>query len=201
MRRDVVDRLADGRDLLGVLVRDLDPELVLELHDQLDEIERVRIEVLLERGLLRDIRLLDPELLGQDFLDSLEDFLARRCHVTSLICGGQEIAHDHTTSVCPTCFAAVRRAPRRPQTSFSTPRAASRTAFAIAVREELPCAITARPRRPSRYAPPYVSGSSRSRSPRAAGRIRRPPTLPRRLAVISSRSALRTLRIVPSSVF
>src|SRR6476620_11277418 len=87
VRRDVVDGLADGRDLLGVLVRDLDPELVLELHDQLDEVERVRVEILLERRLLRDVRLFDPELLGQDFLDSLEDFLARRCHVTSFIGG------------------------------------------------------------------------------------------------------------------
>jgi hypothetical protein len=46
--RDVVDGLSDSRDLLGVLVRDLDPELILELHDQLDEIERVGVEILLE---------------------------------------------------------------------------------------------------------------------------------------------------------
>src|SRR5919202_4402169 len=39
MRGDVVDRLADGLDLLGVLVRDLDAELVLQLHDQLHEVE------------------------------------------------------------------------------------------------------------------------------------------------------------------
>ena len=48
MRRDVVDGLSDCRDLLSVLVRDLDPELVLELHDQLDEVERVK-EVLVEQ--------------------------------------------------------------------------------------------------------------------------------------------------------
>ena len=51
VRRDVVDGLADGLDLLGVLVGDLDSELVLELHDQLDEVERVGVEILLERGL------------------------------------------------------------------------------------------------------------------------------------------------------
>ena len=39
VRGDVVDCLADRRDLLGVVVGDLDPELVLELHDQLDEVE------------------------------------------------------------------------------------------------------------------------------------------------------------------
>src|SRR6202162_4850948 len=87
VRRDVIDSLADGRDLLGVLVRDLDPELILELHDQLDEVERVRVEILLERRLLGDVCLFDPELLGQYFLDSLEDFLARRCHVTSFVSG------------------------------------------------------------------------------------------------------------------
>src|SRR3954452_2999171 len=80
---DVVDGLPDGRDLLGVLVRDLDPEGVLELHDQLDQVERVGVEVLLERRLLGDLALLDPELLGQNLLDPLEDFIARRCHLTS----------------------------------------------------------------------------------------------------------------------
>src|SRR4029077_1476245 len=40
VRGDVVDCLADGRDLLRILVGDLDPELILELHDQLDEVER-----------------------------------------------------------------------------------------------------------------------------------------------------------------
>src|SRR5438270_12356430 len=88
VRRDVVDGLADGLDLLRVLVRDLDPELVLELHDQLDEVEGVGIEVFLEGSLLRDVRLFDAELLGEDLLDPLVDFLARRCHVTSLCCRG-----------------------------------------------------------------------------------------------------------------
>ena len=68
------------------------------------------------------------------------------------------------------------------------PAAASRIAFAIAVRDEFPCAITASPRRPRRYAPPYVSGSRRSRRWRAAGRISKPPSLPRVEERISSRS-------------
>src|SRR5205809_3605780 len=83
VRGDVVDGLADGLNLLRVLVGDLDPELVLELHDQLDEIERVRVEVLLEGRVLCDLAVVDTELLGQNFLYSLKDFLARRCHVTS----------------------------------------------------------------------------------------------------------------------
>src|SRR5918911_2050335 len=83
VRGDVVDRLANGLDFLRVLVRDLDPELILQLHDQLDQVERVGVEILLEGGLLGDLALLDAELLGQDVLDPLEDFLPRRGHVTS----------------------------------------------------------------------------------------------------------------------
>src|SRR6478609_6135768 len=98
VRSDVVDGLADGLDLLRVLVRDLDPELVLELHDQLDEVERVGVEVLLEGCLLRDVRLVDAELLGEDLLDPLVDFLARRCHVTSLWSWGWKARRSYKLS-------------------------------------------------------------------------------------------------------
>src|SRR5919202_3554133 len=54
VRGDVVDGLTDGLDLLSVVVGDLDPELVLQLHDQLHQVERVRVEVFLERRLLCD---------------------------------------------------------------------------------------------------------------------------------------------------
>src|SRR5688500_1012035 len=53
VRGDVVDRLPDRLDLLRVFVRDLDPELVLELHDQLNEVERIGVEILLEGRLVR----------------------------------------------------------------------------------------------------------------------------------------------------
>ena len=51
---------------------------------ELYEIERVRVEVLLERGLFCDRTFFHAELFGQNFLDPLVHFLARRCHVTSL---------------------------------------------------------------------------------------------------------------------
>src|SRR5690349_15461276 len=47
---DEVHRVSDGLDLLGLFVRDRDVEVVLELHDQFDRVERVRAEVLDERG-------------------------------------------------------------------------------------------------------------------------------------------------------
>src|SRR5690349_7366929 len=95
VRRDVIDRLTDSLDLLGVLVRDLDPELVLELHDQLDEVERVRVEVLLERRLFGDLILFDAELFRQDALDLLQDLFTGRCHGTSIV-GGSKSARSYT---------------------------------------------------------------------------------------------------------
>src|SRR5438874_855225 len=146
VRGDVVDSLTDRLDLLCVLVGNLDPELVFELHDQLDEIERVGVEIFLERGFLVDLAFVDAELLAQHFLHSLVHFLSRICHLTYLAGSGSERAGSNTPL--------SSRSWRRPRTSRSTPRAARRIAFAIALRPELPCAITARPRRPRRYAPP-----------------------------------------------
>src|SRR5499426_2486023 len=45
VRLDVIDRFLDARDLLGILVRDLDPELLLEGHHELHRVERVGAEV------------------------------------------------------------------------------------------------------------------------------------------------------------
>src|SRR5437667_12485337 len=42
---DVLDGVADGHDLLGVLVRDLEVEVLLQGHDELDGIEGVRARV------------------------------------------------------------------------------------------------------------------------------------------------------------
>src|SRR5438477_6625341 len=84
VRGDVVDSLTDRLNLLRVLVGNLDPELVFELHDQLDEIERVGVEIFLEGGFLVDLALVDAELLAQHFLHSLVHFLSRSCHLTYL---------------------------------------------------------------------------------------------------------------------
>src|SRR5690625_5110932 len=44
--RDEVDRITDGADAFGLLVADLDAELVLEAHDQFDHVQRVCAEIL-----------------------------------------------------------------------------------------------------------------------------------------------------------
>src|SRR5688572_13851051 len=84
LSRDVVDSLTDRLNLLSVLVRDLDPELVFQLHDQLDEVERVGVEILLKRSFRGDLALIDPELLDEHFFHPLVDLLARRCHLALL---------------------------------------------------------------------------------------------------------------------
>src|SRR4051794_6048859 len=66
---DVFDGFLDARDLLGVLVRDLDPELFLERHHQLHRVERVSPEVVDERRIRRNFFLVDAELLHDDALD------------------------------------------------------------------------------------------------------------------------------------
>src|SRR4029079_19293588 len=84
VRDDVVDSLADGRDLLRVLVRDLDSELVFELHDQLDQVEGVGVEILLERRLVRELVFVYAELLAEDGLDALGHFFTGQCHYFNL---------------------------------------------------------------------------------------------------------------------
>src|SRR5689334_7288456 len=63
---DVLDGVLDLADLLRLIVGNLDAELFLESHDQLDGIERVRAEVLNERSLRGDLLRVDAELLDDD---------------------------------------------------------------------------------------------------------------------------------------
>src|SRR6185312_2222317 len=68
---DVLDSLLNRRDLLGVLIGNLDLELLFEGHDELDRVERVGSQIVHERSLVRDLFLLDAQLLGNDGFDLL----------------------------------------------------------------------------------------------------------------------------------
>src|SRR5512147_718643 len=68
---DVVDGVLDLRDLLGVLVGDLDAELLLERHHELDGVEAVRAKVVHERSLGSDGPLLDSQLVDDDLLHAV----------------------------------------------------------------------------------------------------------------------------------
>src|SRR3954470_15987109 len=63
--------IADGAELFRLLVGDIDVELLLECHDQLDGIEAVRSEVFHEAGIACQLLPLDPELFDDDILDLL----------------------------------------------------------------------------------------------------------------------------------
>src|SRR5436305_5768162 len=68
---DVFHGLADVADLLGLLVRDLDPELLLEGHHQLHDVQGVGPQVLGEARLQGDLFFVDPELLDDDAFNLL----------------------------------------------------------------------------------------------------------------------------------
>src|SRR2546422_1572529 len=71
MLLDVFLRVTHGLDPLGLFVRDLHPELFLEAYDQLDQVERVCVEILHERGLWFHVAFVDAELLDDDLLEPL----------------------------------------------------------------------------------------------------------------------------------
>src|SRR5436305_11924037 len=64
----VVVRVADALNLLGVLVRDFDAELLLEAHDEFDGVERVRAEVVDEARVGRHLVLVNSKLVNDDLL-------------------------------------------------------------------------------------------------------------------------------------
>ncbi len=68
---DIVDRILDGRDLLGGVVGNLDPEFLLEGHDQLDDVEAVRAEIVDEARFLGDLVGLDAQMLDDDLLNAV----------------------------------------------------------------------------------------------------------------------------------
>src|SRR5687768_7289968 len=74
---DVIDRLADGLDLLGLFVGDRELELILELHDQLHGIEAVGVEVVDEVRFAGDLALIDAHLLADDLDDFAFDVFHR----------------------------------------------------------------------------------------------------------------------------
>jgi hypothetical protein len=71
----IVDRFLHAGDLLGVLVGDLDPELLLEGHHQLHGVEAVRPQVVDERRLGSHDLLFDAELVHDDLLDAIRNRL------------------------------------------------------------------------------------------------------------------------------
>src|SRR5438067_1683409 len=68
VRLDVLDRFLHAGDLLRILVGNLEPELLLERHHELDGVEGVGAQVVDERGVRRHFLFVHPELLHDDAL-------------------------------------------------------------------------------------------------------------------------------------
>src|SRR5665213_2412669 len=68
---DELDGVADGLDMLGRVIRDLDVELLLERHHQLDVVEAVGAQVVDEGGLLGDLLRIGVQVFDNDLADAL----------------------------------------------------------------------------------------------------------------------------------
>src|SRR6516165_12743059 len=97
VRIDVLDGLFDARNLLGVLVGNLDPELLLECHHQLDRVERVCAKIVYKRGIRRYLFFIDPELLHDDALH----FVGYRHHASCVRHHPDTSVHHPATSAMP----------------------------------------------------------------------------------------------------
>src|SRR5690606_6373112 len=65
---EITQGISNGAELFGVLVGDVDVELLLEGHDELDRVEAVGAEILHEARLVRQLLPLDAEFLDNDVL-------------------------------------------------------------------------------------------------------------------------------------
>ncbi len=98
MLLNVLEGITNRLDILGFFVRDLDTELFLELHNQLDQVERIRVEILHKLGICCDLLRFHTELLRYDTLNALEE---RGRHANHLPCKNPKprqcpgIMHEH----------------------------------------------------------------------------------------------------------
>ena len=69
-RYQILDRIFDGQDLFGGIVRNFASELLLESHHQLDRIQAVRPQVIDKARVFGNLVLLDAEMFDDDFLNA-----------------------------------------------------------------------------------------------------------------------------------
>jgi hypothetical protein len=76
---DEVDRVSHAHDARGFIVGNLDTEFLLELHYQLDQVERIGVQILNELRFAGYLLLLNPQLLGDNPLYALEKLVRHPC--------------------------------------------------------------------------------------------------------------------------
>jgi hypothetical protein len=84
-----LDGVADGDDGLGGVVRDLDVELFLEGHHELDGIEAVGPEIVDEVCVLGHLVGLDAEVLDHDLLHAVSDGFTHRSFLVRSVVDGR----------------------------------------------------------------------------------------------------------------
>ena len=70
---DVLDGVGDGLDLLGIVIRDVKDELLLEGHDDLNDVKGVETEVIDEVGLVGNLASVNLLEVLHDLKDTGED--------------------------------------------------------------------------------------------------------------------------------
>src|ERR1700682_5346563 len=85
---NVVPRATDRLDLFSVLVRYLHSVFFLEGHDQFDQVEGIRVQVVDERGVGCDLLGIHAELLGADAFELL---VAVPLHPTPLLASASAV--------------------------------------------------------------------------------------------------------------
>src|SRR6185312_3842804 len=73
MRFDELNSVFDGHDLFGGIVGNLATEFLFERHHELDRVETIGAQIVDETGVLRDLGLVDAQVLDHDFLYPLGD--------------------------------------------------------------------------------------------------------------------------------
>ena len=74
---DVADRVRDGGDVLRVVVGDLEVELLLDGHDELDDIQRVSTQIIDEARLRLHFVFFNVQSFANDFNDLVGNALIR----------------------------------------------------------------------------------------------------------------------------
>lgn len=84
-RADIVSGVADGLEVLDILVWDIHVEALLGCDDDLDHRESVNIEVFGEGLVKLDVLVRDTGDLVEDLGENFEDFFLRSCYGPDLV--------------------------------------------------------------------------------------------------------------------
>src|SRR5436305_11420522 len=68
LRLDVIDGVLDGFDFFSLIVRNIEVECFFKRHDELNDVERIRSQIINKRSAWVDLVLVHSQLLYDDLL-------------------------------------------------------------------------------------------------------------------------------------